>query len=128
MAVSARTEAPAALELVRELQRACPRPQGPWHPGADRIAVVFADFDRALELIEGSAVAQAQLTAVIEGSAPSLLPAEAPPAVAEAWHRLALLDRPEGRHPWLDLIEPTLEAMTAALAALAAVPEAAARF
>jgi len=102
------------VETLRELLDACPFPSR-WHPGWEAIAEVFEDFRAAVRALE--------------------LPAdfvtdcyEDEQAVGAARKRLEALPRPEGQHPYLDAIVPTLEAMEAALDLLEQEPSAAAAF
>jgi hypothetical protein len=101
------------VEVLRELLNACPFP-GSWHPGHDRIAVVFDDFRCAVEALETAGGDDEDRDASL--------------AVAGARSRLEGLPRPEGQHPYLDTILPTLEAMELALDLLDQDPSAAAAF
>ncbi len=86
------------VETLRELLDACPVPAR-WHPGAAEIRQVFEDFRLAVETLEGH-VTDCHLD------------------VEAARARLDALPRPQGQHPYLDTIVPTLEAMEVALALL----------
>ena len=101
------------IEVLRELLNGCPFPSQ-WHPGAHRIAACFDDFRCAVEALE---------TAGEEEDAD-----DGGAAVRAARARLERLERPEGQHPYLDTILPTLEAMELALDLLEQDPEAAAAF
>lgn len=83
------------VATLRELLDACPFPSR-WHPGAAEIAQVFDDFRLAVETLEGRVT-----TRHLD--------------VDAAQARLDALPRPEGQHPYLDTILPTLEAMELAL-------------
>jgi hypothetical protein len=100
------------IDDVRELARRCPKPAGAWHAFKATILGRFDDLELALEATIGGDVA-----AGLRG-----------PALAGATERLSSIVIPVGRHPFLDEVVPTLEAMHAALAAVAAMPDAAAEF
>ncbi len=103
---------PELVVVLRELLDACPVP-AQWHPGYEAIGEVFADFRAAVEALEGA------------GTAPR---GDEQEAVAAARARLEALPRPEGQHPYLDTIEPTLEAIEAAFDLLDENVRAAAAF
>jgi hypothetical protein len=115
-----------AYALLRDLAATCPRPQR-WHAGADHVAELFADLEAAVEVVGSDGEAAAAFAAELEGDGGA--PAAGDwPLLAAARARLASLPTPEGQHPFLDLIRPTLDALGAALSAFARVPAAAARF
>jgi len=100
------------IEVLRGLLNRCPFPSR-WHPGATRIAVCFDDFRCAVEALETAGDEEGP-----DGS----------DAVRAARARFDRLERPDGQHPYLDTILPTLEAMELALDLLERDPEAAAAF
>lgn len=117
-----------AYSLLRDLAERCPRPQR-WHAGAEHVAEVFADLEVAVEAIGAVAAAAAAFALELDRQPdPASATAASGSRLAAAHARLASLPSPEGQHPFVDVIRPTLEALAAALAALARVPEAAALF
>lgn len=80
---------------MRELLDAFPTP-GPWHPYSDAIRELAADYRRAVETLEAG----------------GRWPQE---EVAVARERLGGMIDPEGRHPFVDEIVETLQAMREAL-------------
>ena len=114
-----------SVALLRELAAQCPRPQT-WHPGAEHVAEVFADLEAAVAVITSSPRAQEAFAAELEQ--PAWIPEPAGPLLAAARDRLSSLPLPEGEHPFVDMIRPTIEALGAALAAIARIEAASAAF
>lgn len=86
------------------------------------MAACRRDFAAAIEAIEADERAQGALERLIEAEELPQPPAEG--AVAAALERLDALPRPEGQHPFIAEIEPTLAAMRVALHAVAASEDA----
>jgi hypothetical protein len=86
------------VERMRELLDSFPTP-GSWHPYASAIGAIAADYRRAVETLE----TEGRWAAV---------------EVEEARERLGAMIDPEGRHPFVDEIVETLQAMREALATL----------
>lgn len=115
-----------AVQLARELATVCPRPQR-WHPGAEHVAEVFGDLEAAVLTLELQAGAREHFAARLDGCSTTPAP-HWPGALEAARARLATLPIPQGEHPYLDLIRPTLEALELALDAIALTPSAPAEF
>jgi hypothetical protein len=113
--------------MLRELATQFPIPSPGWHGYVETMLACRRDFDLAIAAIEADPAAAAALDRLV--SEEDALP-EAPPdgAVGAALARLDALPRPDGQHPFLPEIEPALDAMRAALHAVAASPGAASRF
>jgi hypothetical protein len=108
-------------ELLLELRRLAerlPLPHPFWHPYTDQMHVVVRDLFAALDAIALVPPAQVELLRHIEGKAQPPPPDAGGPTVAAARRRLRDLPLPDGQHPYLIEIVPTLEAADAALAAL----------
>jgi hypothetical protein len=116
-----------AYALLRDLAERCPRPQR-WHAGAEHVAELFADLETAVEVVGSDAAAAAAFAAELDGAEGAPPAADEWPLLAAAQARLASLPSPDGQHPFLDVIRPTLDALGTALAALARVATAAAAF
>jgi hypothetical protein len=115
-----------ATTVLRGLADAFPVPSPVWHAHVSELRACLADFAAAIAAIERDAAAAAALDRLIEAGRS---PLERPDgAVGEALRRLDGLPCPEGEHPYVDEIVPTLEAMRFALAAVAASAPAAAAF
>jgi hypothetical protein len=113
------------IEEIRQLARRCPKPAGTWHPYTATILAAFEDLELALDALAAALDGEAALEAAIAGEVAARSPGQ---TLAEATARLSSIVIPEGRHPFRDEVVPTLEAMHAALAAVAATPAAAAEF
>jgi hypothetical protein len=116
-----------ATALLRELARRFPIPEPRWHRHVDAMLACRRDLEQATRAIEADDAAARALDALVEQEALDVRAAR-PPAVAAALERLDRLPVPEGEHPFLDEIVPTLHAMRAALLAVAASPAATERF
>lgn len=111
------------VATLAELWDAVPIPSETWHAWSDRLRRLDEDVRTALDLAgDDTAVARA-LDQLVESDA-----AASPPAgtgrLAETRRLLAELPRPEGRHPYLDVIVPALEAAALLFAAVDASPAA----
>jgi hypothetical protein len=108
-------------ELLSELRRLAerlPLPHPFWHPYTGQMHVVVRDLFAAIDAIALLRPAQVELLRQVEGQAAAPPPDAGGPTVAAARRRLRELPRPDGQHPYLFEIVPTLEAAAAALAAL----------
>jgi hypothetical protein len=108
-------------ELVAELRRLAerlPLPHPFWHPFTAEMHVVVRDLFAALDAIVLVPQAQLELLRHVEGQAEMPPPDAGGPAVAAARRRLRDLPVPEGEHPYIAEIVPTLDAAALALAAL----------
>ena len=108
-------------DLLAELRRMAerlPLPHPFWHPYTDEMHVVVRDLFAALDAIALIPPAHVELLRHIEGEAEIPPPDAGGPAVAAARRRLRDLPVPQGEHPYLAEIVPTLEAAASALAAL----------
>jgi hypothetical protein len=108
-------------ELLAELRRLAerlPLPHPYWHPYTGEMHVVVRDLFAALDAIALVPPAQVELLRHVEGEAELPPPDAGGPNVAAARRRLRDLPVPQGEHPYLAEIVPTLEAAAAALAAL----------
>lgn len=115
------------IEVLRELAARFPIPEGRWHRFVDRMVACRRDFEEAVEALAADEAAQAALERLIDESVFEL-PDGAPADLRAALARLDGLPVPEGQHPFIAEIVPTLEAMRVTLCALAASPRAAAAF
>jgi hypothetical protein len=116
-----------AVAVLRELARSFPIPEPGWHGYVEEMRACRRDLEDAAEAIDSDPVASAALERLTDGDGPA--DAGAPPAaVAAALDRLEALPVPEGEHPFLDEIVPTLQAARLALHAVAASREATERF
>jgi hypothetical protein len=106
------------LPELRLLAKAFPLPHPVWHPYTSEMQTVVRDLFAALHAIALVPTAGAELLRQIDGEVGVPPPDAGGPAVAAARKRLRELPIPQGEHPYLDEIRPTLEAATAALAAL----------
>ena len=100
-----------ATSLLRELARAFPIPERRWHRHVDEMLACRRDLECAAEAIEADPAAQEALNALIEEEPVGAAEPVAAPPVAAALDRLEALLVPEGEHPFVDEIVPTLEAM-----------------
>jgi hypothetical protein len=108
-------------ELLSELRRLAermPLPHPFWHPYTGQMHVVVRDLFAAIDAIALLPHAQVELLSHVEGRAEAPPPDAGGPTVAAARKRLRDLPLPDGQHPYLFEIVPTLEAAAAALAAL----------
>jgi hypothetical protein len=112
------------VETMLELARAFPVPEERWHAHVPAMRRCLRDFRAALEALAADPAGEAALERALDTGAAA--PADGP--VAEALARLEELPAPEGEHPFVTEILPTLEAMRVALLAVAASPGAARRF
>ncbi len=108
-----------AVAVLQELARRFPVPEGRWHRFVDAIAACRGDFEIALASIDADAQATRALDELI-ARVPSEFPQVATGPVAAALSRLDGLPVPEGQHPFIAEIVPTLVAMRVALQAVAA--------
>lgn len=108
-------------ELLSELRRLCARlpvPQPTWHPYVPPIHAFQKDFQQALELAAAHPDALDLLATLVEDDAGLAFDPDTSPELTAAWERLAALPIPDGQHPYLDDILPTLEAHRLLLIAL----------
>jgi hypothetical protein len=114
-----------AADELRALAAAFPVPEQRWHAHVPEMRACMRDFRAAIRALDADPRAQEELDRLLDGSPP----ADAAPApVPEALARLDKLPAPEGEHPFVAEILPTLEAMRVVLHAVAASPVAARRF
>lgn len=109
--------------LLRELAERFPIPDGRWHPFDEAIRACRRDFDQSISAVESDGNAMQELEILLACEAPEK-PGGLDAVVAAALGRLDVLRVPEGQHPFIAEILPTLDAMRAILHAVAASPEA----
>src|SRR5262249_29499988 len=112
-----------AVAVLKELAERFPVPEGRWHRFVDAIPACHAALEIALVSIEADAQAARALDDLIARD-PSDLPRVTTGPVAAALSCLDRLPVPEGQHPFIAEIEPTLVAMRVALHAVAASSKA----
>jgi hypothetical protein len=116
-----------SARLLHELRVLCARlpvPQPTWHPYVPLIRACREDFEYALALAaERPEVIERAAALVEEESEPRLDPGASPELTA-AYERLRALPGPDGQHPFLDEILPTLAALRILLVALSQVAAA----
>jgi len=106
------------LAELRLLAERLPLPHPYWHPYTDEMHVVMRDLFAALDAIALLPPARVELERHVEGEVEFPPPDAGGLALAAARRRLRDLPVPQGEHPYLAEIVPTLEAAAAALAAL----------
>ena len=111
-----------AVAVLRELGRAFPRPDPRWHPYVEEIRTCLRDLEAAVGALERDPAAAAALDDFIERDVRPV-PSESD-AVRAAYARVDALPAPEGQHPFVAEILPSLDAMRVALAAVDASPAA----
>lgn len=116
--------ATAATTVLRELAAAFPVPQPYWHAYVAEMRGCLRDFEAAISAIEADGPAARVLDQLVESAAPDPPVAIEPGPLADALGRLARLPAPDGEHPFIAEIIPTLRAMRAALLAVDASPVA----
>ena len=97
------------IDELSQLAERMPIPEGTWHPHAALIREVHDELVADLARLRACPDAEERLTTLL--GVPNL-----PPRPGSALARLPL---PEGRHPYLDEILPTLEAARLVQGALA---------
>ena len=115
------------VAALADLWAAVPIPSENWHRGLDSLRSVDADVRTALELVADDPAAAAALERLVESGA-SPASATGTGRLADATRLLEALPRPEGRHPYLDVIVPALDAAALLLEAVDASPVARAAF
>jgi hypothetical protein len=109
--------------LLRELAEVFPIPDGRWHRYDASIRACRRDFDLSIRSVESDRRAIEALEILLERDALEK-PDDLDAAVVRALARLDGLPAPEGQHPFIAEILPTLHAMRAVLYAVAASPGA----
>ena len=109
--------------FLRELAEDFPTPDGRWHPFDAPIRACRRDFDLSIRSVESDHRAMEALELLLERDALEE-PGDLDAAVVHALARLDGLPAPEGQHPFIAEILPTLHAMRAVLYAVAASPGA----
>jgi hypothetical protein len=119
--VSAAPGTGATAELLNDLRRMSarlPMPQPSWHLYAPQISACRNDFEQALALAADSPDAVERVAALVGGELELTFDPDTSPELSAAWRRLEELPIPDGHHPYLDEILPTLEALRLLLVAL----------
>lgn len=109
------------MELLWELAARFPVPEERWHAHVPAMRRCVRDFRAAIQAVQADLWAAAALDRIIEDGKEPAVPSG---LVAEALGRLDELPAPEGEHPFIGEILPTLAAMRAALYAVAASADA----
>ena len=84
------------LVALRARLREFPRPHPSWHAYVHEINAFLSGYERALERLAASAAALKTLEALLEGE--DTVAEELPQSLLD-------LPRPQGQHPYLDLID-----------------------
>ena len=113
-----------ATTVLRELAAAFPVPQPYWHAYVGEMRGCLRDFEAAISAVEADGRAARVLDQLVESTAPDPPVTIEPGPLGDALGRLARLPAPDGEHPFIAEIIPTLRAMRAALLAVAASPVA----
>lgn len=121
----------AQQELYDSLSGLCvrlPVPGGSWHIYEAAITAARTDFERALVACVSHPAVFDLLAVALAGELDLAFDPDAAPQLTAAYERFGTLPIPRGRHPFLDEIVPTLEAIEATLLCLSLDQEAARAF